>query len=61
MASGLYASEDDLLVDAIHALDDVRRRHEQLRGEMSERLRRSGQGISQPFTQRGGGRGLVGD
>jgi Arc/MetJ-type ribon-helix-helix transcriptional regulator len=49
MASGRYNSEDDLLVDAIHALDGLREQHEQLGGEIRSRLERAGQGHSQPL------------
>ncbi len=51
MASGQYESEDDLLVDAIRALDDLREHHEQLRDEIGGRLEKAGQGHSQPLNR----------
>lgn len=49
MALGQYKSEDDLLVEAIHALDDLRNRHAHLQGEIRDRLKRAGQGHSNPL------------
>ena len=49
MASGLYSSEDDLLVEAIHALNNLQAQHAELRGEIRSRLEKSGQGFSQPL------------
>ena len=49
MAGGQYESEDDLLVNAIHALDDLRTQHEQLRNEIRSRLEKTGQGQSKPL------------
>lgn len=49
MSSGQYKSEDDLLVEAIHALEDLRKRHERLRGEVRGRLERAGKGYSHPL------------
>ncbi len=49
MSSGQYDSEDDLLVEAIHALSDLRNRHEQLRGEIRSRLEKAGKGHSNPL------------
>ena len=49
MSSGQYKSEDDLLVEAIHALSDLRKRHEQLRGEIRSRLEKASKGHSKPL------------
>ena len=49
MAGGQYESEDALLVDAIHALDDLRAQHKQLSGEILSRLEKAGQGQSKPL------------
>ena len=49
MATGEYESEDQLLVEAIHALDDLRNQQEQLRSEIKERLLESGKGYSRPL------------
>ncbi len=49
MSRGQYESEDDLLVDAIHALDDLSAQHEQLRAEIRGRLVKTGQGHSKPL------------
>lgn len=49
MALGQYKSEDDLLVEAIHALDDLRNRHAQLQGEILDRLENAGKGHSKPL------------
>ena len=49
MATGNYGSEDELLIEAIHALDEVRSRHDQLRAEIQARLSKTGKGNSEPF------------
>ena len=49
MANGKYESEDDLLVDAIHALDDLRAQQGRLRSEIRGRLEKARQGHSQPL------------
>lgn len=49
MASGAYANEGELILEAIHALDDVCTRHEQLRSEIRERISRAGQGLALPL------------
>ncbi len=46
MASDRHASEGELLVEALRALDHVRERQEQLRDEIQERVARAGKGTS---------------
>ena len=46
MASGRYASEGELLVEALRALDHVRERQDQLRDEIQERVAKAGKGTS---------------
>lgn len=49
MASGVYESENELLVDAIHALDELHEQHGRLRTEIQGRLKSCGKGLSTPF------------
>jgi Arc/MetJ-type ribon-helix-helix transcriptional regulator len=49
MATGLYASQEELLVDALHALDELDRRHRELREEVQRRVASAGQGLSAPL------------
>ena len=49
MASGQYASEDQLLTDAFLALDDVQTRQARLREEIQQRVAKSGRGDSSPL------------
>ena len=46
MASGHYASEGELLVEALRALDHVKARQEQLREEIQDRVTKAGKGAS---------------
>ena len=49
MASGRYASEGELLVEAFRALDDMRTRQDQLREEIQDRVAKAGEGNSSPL------------
>jgi Arc/MetJ-type ribon-helix-helix transcriptional regulator len=49
MATGLYASQDELLLDALQALDELERRHHELREEVQRRVAKAGQGLSAPL------------
>jgi putative addiction module CopG family antidote len=49
IAAGQYVSEDDVLLDAMLALEDVEERHEQLRVEIQRRARDAGTLLSQPL------------
>lgn len=48
MAAGGYLSEDELLADAMLALEDVEQRQAELRAEIGRRIARSGK-LSQPL------------
>jgi putative addiction module CopG family antidote len=47
--TGSYKSEDEVLLDAMHALNELQRRHAQLRDEIQTRAAKCGQGLSVPF------------
>jgi putative addiction module CopG family antidote len=49
MAAGQYASEDEVLLDAMLALEDVEQREEELRAEIQQRICKAGTGLSQPL------------
>jgi Arc/MetJ-type ribon-helix-helix transcriptional regulator len=49
MNVGSYASEDDVLLDALLALEDVQKREEELRREVHQRLAKAGSGLSLPL------------
>jgi len=49
MASGEYASEKDLVIDAMRALDELRTHHQQLRKEIRQRLEAGGTNASKPL------------
>jgi Arc/MetJ-type ribon-helix-helix transcriptional regulator len=49
MATGEYSSEAELIVDALHALDDVKARGEQLRQEIRSRLASADTDLSKPL------------
>lgn len=49
MSAGGYRSEDELLADAMLALEDVEQRQAELRAEISRRIGGSGATLSQPF------------
>jgi Arc/MetJ-type ribon-helix-helix transcriptional regulator len=49
MATGHYRSEEELLLDAVRALDDLQALHTQLRTQISDRLAKAGQGHSRPL------------
>lgn len=49
LESGEYSSPDDLLRDALLALEERQTHHEQLRQEISARVARAGQGRSKPL------------
>jgi Arc/MetJ-type ribon-helix-helix transcriptional regulator len=46
---GPYASEDEVLVDAMLALEDVQSREDELRGEIQRRLVKAGSALSLPL------------
>lgn len=49
MAVGGYATEEEMLINAIHALSELRSRREQLRSEIRGRISHSGQGLAIPL------------
>ena len=49
MKAGTYASEDEVLVDAMLALEDVQKRGDELRREVHQRLAKAGSGLSLPL------------
>jgi putative addiction module CopG family antidote len=49
MNSGHYASEDEVLIDAMLVLEDVQRRQEELRDEIQRRLAKAGTPLSRPL------------
>jgi antitoxin ParD1/3/4 len=49
MASGTYATPEDLLRDALYALDELERRHRELRHEVQARIEKAGKGLSTPL------------
>ena len=49
MATGDYRSEDELLMDAMIALDDVAKRQQDLRAEIQRRVVHAGTSLSQPL------------
>ena len=49
MSSGHYQSEDELLMDAMHALEDIHAQHDRLRSEIVGRLAEAGKGLSRPL------------
>jgi len=49
MATGIYGTPEELLVQAIHALDELERRHQLLRDEVQTRIAKAGKGMSRPL------------
>ena len=49
MAAGGYRSEDEVLVDAMHALADVEKRQQELRAEIQGRVAQAGGPMSLPL------------
>jgi Arc/MetJ-type ribon-helix-helix transcriptional regulator len=49
MAAGGYSSPDELLLDAVRALDHLERQYQELRAEIRERLDRRGKAPAQPL------------
>lgn len=49
MTAGGYRDEDELLLDAMLALEDIERRGGELRDELSRRIRLAGTSQSQPL------------
>lgn len=49
MASGRYASEEELLVEAFRALDGMRTQQDRLREEIQDRVAKAGKGNSSPL------------
>jgi Arc/MetJ-type ribon-helix-helix transcriptional regulator len=49
MTAGGYTTEDELLLDAVLALEDIEQRSEELRTEISRRLADTGTVLSQPL------------
>ena len=49
MATGMYATQDELLLDALHALDELEQRHRELREEVQARVAKAGKGLSAPL------------
>lgn len=49
MTAGGYRNEDELIMDAMLALEDVERRREESRGELSRRINQAGTTCSQPL------------
>jgi Arc/MetJ-type ribon-helix-helix transcriptional regulator len=49
MKVGAYASEDEVLLDAMLALEDVQKRENELRREVHRRLAKAGGGLSLPL------------
>ena len=49
MKVGSYASEDEVLLDAMLALEDVQKREGELRDEVHQRLAKAGSGLSLPL------------
>ncbi len=49
MSAGGYGSEDELLLDAMIALEDVAKREEELRSEVQQRVNKAGTSLSQPL------------
>ncbi|HEY4313018.1 MAG TPA: type II toxin-antitoxin system ParD family antitoxin [Pirellulales bacterium] len=53
MATGLYTSQEELLVDALRALEELDSRHRELRDEVQRRVAKSGKGLSAPLDVEG--------
>ncbi len=49
MQAGGYHSEDELLVDAMLALEDIEQRESELRAEIGRRVAKSGTALSLPL------------
>ena len=49
MSAGGYSSEDELLADAMLALEDVEQRQSELKAEIRRRIMRSAENFSQPL------------
>jgi Arc/MetJ-type ribon-helix-helix transcriptional regulator len=49
LATGEYASAEELLTDALAALDVIKARHGELRASVQERLSRAGRGFAAPL------------
>lgn len=49
MTAGGYQNEDELLLDAMLALEDIQRRGSELREELSRRIRKAGTPESRPL------------
>lgn len=51
LASGNYASEDEILLHAMRALEEIERRGFQLKYELSRRIENAGTSQSQPLNR----------
>jgi putative addiction module CopG family antidote len=49
MSAGHYRSEDEVLLDAMLALEEVQKREDELRNEIHRRLSKAGSGLSLPL------------
>jgi Arc/MetJ-type ribon-helix-helix transcriptional regulator len=49
MTRGGYQSEDELLLEAVKALNEIDRRQAELRDEIGSRLPTAGKGLSKPL------------
>lgn len=49
LASGEYASAEELFADALAALDEMKARHGELRASIRARLASAGKGLSRPL------------
>lgn len=52
MTAGEYRDEDELPLDAMLTLEDIERRGDELRDELSRRIRLAGNSQSQPFDRK---------
>ena len=53
MEVGPYASADEVLLDAMLAIEDVQHREDELRKEIRQRLVKAGSGLSLPLDRSG--------
>lgn len=49
LTSGEYASAEELISDALTALEELKARHAELRASVQARLANSGKGLSRPL------------
>jgi len=49
MEVGPYTSADEVLLDAMLALEDIQKREDELRNEIHQRLAKAGGGLSLPL------------